>query len=82
MPSFDIVKEIKAGQSFKIEQVKSGFDLQTDHITEHFKGDIAIEGKDWNIGPIREKRNGKNNIEKKYSLNRSIWRYVECGCDY
>ena len=66
MPSFDIVKEITAGQSFKIEQVKSGFDLQTDHISEHFKGDIAIEGKDWNIGLIVGRSGtGKTTIAKE-----------------
>lgn len=66
MPSFDIVKEITAGKSFKIEQVKSGFDLQTDHISEHFKGDIAIEGKDWNIGLIVGRSGtGKTTIAKE-----------------
>ena len=66
MPSFDIVKEITAGHSFKIEQVKSGFDLQTDHISEHFIGDIAIEGKDWNIGLIVGRSGtGKTTIAKE-----------------
>lgn len=52
MPRFDIVREITADKSFKVEQVKSGFDLQTDHVSEHFVGDIAIEGRDWNVGVI------------------------------
>jgi ABC-type lipoprotein export system ATPase subunit/GNAT superfamily N-acetyltransferase len=52
MPRFDFIRETTAAPSFRVEQVKSGFDLQTDHITEHFKGDIAIEGKAWNIGLI------------------------------
>jgi len=66
MPSFNIVKEITAGQSFKIEQVKSGFDLQTDHIREQFTGDIAIEGKDWNVGLIVGRSGtGKTTIAKE-----------------
>lgn len=66
MPSFDIVKEITAGQSFKIEQVKSGFDLQTDHIREQFTGNIDIEGKDWNVGLIVGRSGtGKTSIAKE-----------------
>jgi ABC-type lipoprotein export system ATPase subunit/predicted acetyltransferase len=66
MPRFDIIKEITAGQSFKIEQVKSGFDLQTDHISEHFTGNIDIEGKDWNVGLIVGRSGtGKTTIAKE-----------------
>ena len=66
MPRFDIVKEITTGQSFKIEQVKSGFDLQTDHISEHFTGNIDIEGKDWNVGLIVGRSGtGKTTIAKE-----------------
>ena len=52
MPRFDFIKEITAADTFKVEQVKGAFDLQTSTIQEHFTGDIAIEGKDWNIGLI------------------------------
>lgn len=66
MPSFDIVKDIKAGSSFRIEQVKSGFDLQTDHIKEHFVGNIDIEDKNWNVGLIVGRSGtGKSTIAKE-----------------
>lgn len=65
MPRFDIIREIKPDNTFKVAQVKSGFDLQLDHIREHFTGNIEIEGKEWNIGLIVGRSGtGKTTIAK------------------
>ena len=66
MPRFDIVKTTNADETFKVEQVKGAFDLQTSTIQEHFTGDIAIEGKEWNIGFIVGRSGtGKTTIAKE-----------------
>jgi ABC-type lipoprotein export system ATPase subunit len=66
VPRFDIVKTTNADETFKVEQVKGAFDLQTSTIQEHFTGDIAIEGKDWNIGLIVGRSGtGKTTIAKE-----------------
>ena len=69
MPRFDIVKKTETAGTFKVEQVKGAFDLQTSTIQEHFPGDIAIEGKDWNIGLIVGRSGqGKPQSQKNASL--------------
>lgn len=52
MPSFDIIKESKPKESFRVSSVLNAFDLSIEKIKEHFKGNIDIEGKDWNVGLI------------------------------
>lgn len=52
MPSFDIVKHVKPQDSFRVNSVVNAFDIDIDHVSEHFSGSIAIEGKDWNVGLI------------------------------
>lgn len=52
MPSFNIVKEINPSTTFRVESVKSSFDLQVEKIVETFSGNIDIENKEWNIGLI------------------------------
>lgn len=52
MPSFNIVKEIEPVDSFRVSSVKSAFDLKVEKVKEQFKGNIDIEGKDWNVGLI------------------------------
>ena len=52
MPSFDIIKENKADlKSFRVQSVMGMFDLQSEHIKEHFVGNIELP-EDWNIGII------------------------------
>jgi ABC-type lipoprotein export system ATPase subunit len=66
VPRFDIVKTTNADETFKVEQVKGAFDLQTSTIQEHFTGDIAIEGKEWSIGLIVGRSGtGKTTIAKE-----------------
>lgn len=52
MPSFDIVKEINPDITYRVSSVVSAFDLDLQHVKEHFKGNIDIEGKDWHVGII------------------------------
>tara|TARA_B110000285_G_scaffold41071_1_gene45109 strand:- start:3876 stop:4574 length:699 start_codon:yes stop_codon:yes gene_type:complete len=52
MPSFDIIRKSKPKESFRISNVLNAFDLDIDKVTEHFKGSIDIEGKEWNVGII------------------------------
>lgn len=52
MPHFDIVKKVAPKATFRTQSVIGAFDIDTDHIDEHFKGEIALEGKEWNIGLI------------------------------
>jgi len=65
MPTFDIIKEIKPKKSFRIASVMGKFDLQSNHITERFKGSIDIDN-DWQIGLIVGKSGtGKTTISKQ-----------------
>lgn len=52
MPCFDIVKEVQPEKTFRIASIVSNFDLDVDHIREHFEGNIDIENTDWNVGLI------------------------------
>ena len=65
MPSFDIIKEVKPKQTFRVASVIGKFDLQSEHITEHFKGNIDIN-ENWKIGLIVGKSGtGKTTIAKQ-----------------
>lgn len=52
MPRFDIVKDIEAKDTFRVNSIINNFDLDTTHIKEHFTGNIDIEGKPWHVGLI------------------------------
>jgi len=66
MPSFDIVKEHKPEKSFRIGSLFSNFDIQSEKIKENFKGNIDIEGIDWNVGVIYgASGTGKSTIGKE-----------------
>lgn len=65
MPTFDIIKEVKPKQTFRVASVIGKFDLQSDHIVEHFKGDIDINDN-WQVGLIVGKSGtGKTTIAKQ-----------------
>jgi hypothetical protein len=49
MPSFDIVRESKPSKSFRVASVMGKFDLDSNHIREHFVGNIDIP-KEWSVG--------------------------------
>ena len=66
MPSFNIVREIEAEDTFRVKSVVGAFDLMTQKIKEHFQGNIEIEGKDWNVGLIvGSSGSGKSTIAKE-----------------
>ena len=66
MPDFDIVKDVCPPNSFRVNSVVTNFDLDLQHINEHFKGNIEIEGKDWNVGLIvGGSGTGKSTIAKE-----------------
>lgn len=65
MPTFDIIKEVKPKQTFRVASVIGKFDLQSDHIIEHFQGNIDFSDN-WQIGLIVGKSGtGKTTIAKQ-----------------
>lgn len=65
MPSFDIVRETQPTKSFRVASVIGKFDLQSEHIKEHFVGEIDLK-TDWQIGLIVGKSGtGKTTIAKE-----------------
>jgi ABC-type molybdenum transport system ATPase subunit/photorepair protein PhrA/GNAT superfamily N-acetyltransferase len=65
MPTFDIIKEVKPTKTFRVASVIGKFDLQSENIVEHFKGDIDIP-YNWQIGLIVGKSGtGKTTIAKQ-----------------
>lgn len=51
MPSFDIVKTSQPTDSFRVQSIIGTYDLQQQHVTERFVGNIELPDK-WNIGLI------------------------------
>jgi ABC-type lipoprotein export system ATPase subunit/GNAT superfamily N-acetyltransferase len=65
MPTFDIIKEVKPSKTFRVASVIGKFDLQSENVVEHFKGDIDIPNE-WQIGLIVGKSGtGKTTIAKQ-----------------
>jgi ABC-type polar amino acid transport system ATPase subunit/GNAT superfamily N-acetyltransferase len=65
MPTFDIIKEVKPTKTFRVASVIGKFDLQSENVVEHFKGDIAIPDQ-WQVGLIVGKSGtGKTTIAKQ-----------------
>ena len=65
MPTFDIIKEVKPSKTFRVSSVIGKFDLQSENVIEHFKGDIDIPNE-WQIGLIVGKSGtGKTTIAKQ-----------------
>jgi ABC-type polar amino acid transport system ATPase subunit/GNAT superfamily N-acetyltransferase len=65
MPTFDIVKEVRPSKTFRVASVIGKFDLQSENIVEHFKGDIDIPDE-WQVGLIVGKSGtGKTTIAKQ-----------------
>jgi ABC-type polar amino acid transport system ATPase subunit len=72
MPTFDIIKEVKPKQTFRVASVIGKFDLQSEQIIEHFKGNIDMPEK-WQIGLIVGKSGtGKTTIAKQLFENAYI----------
>lgn len=66
MPSSKFVIEHKVGNSFKVNKIKSMFDVDVDVIKKEFDVSIPIEDFEWNIGLIvGASGSGKTTIAKR-----------------
>ena len=66
MPSFNIVKKVQPQKSFRVSSIIGAFDIDVEHIDEHFEGSIDIEDKEWNVGLIvGGSGTGKSTIAKE-----------------
>lgn len=66
MPGFDIIREAKPIDTYRVASVVGAFDLNVNKIKEHFAGNIDIEDKHWNIGLIvGGSGTGKSTIAKE-----------------
>lgn len=66
MSSFNIVKKVEPKETFRVSSIVGAFDLDVNHITEHFEGNIDIENKEWNVGLIvGGSGTGKSTIAKE-----------------
>jgi len=76
MPTFDIIKEVNPKKSFRVAAIVGKFDLESNHITEQFKGEINLPEK-WQIGLIVGKSGtGKTTIAKQLFQESYITKYV------
>ena len=65
MPTFDIIRETKPNNTFRVNSVVGKFDLQTSDVKEHFCGSIDLDNE-WQIGVIVGKSGtGKTTIAKE-----------------
>lgn len=72
MPNFDIVREVKPKKTFRVASVMGTFDLETENIIEHFKGNIALPNE-WSVGLIvGNSGTGKTTIAKELFPNAYI----------
>lgn len=75
MPSFNIVKQTKPNDSFRVQSVMGTYDLQQNIVTEHFEGKFEFPEK-WNIGLIVGKSgSGKTTIANELFGDRIIKQY-------
>lgn len=74
MPHFDIVRQSKPAKSFRVANVMGTYDLQTEHISERFVGDIDLP-ENWNVGLIV----GRSGTGKTSSRQRITYSFVYVG---
>lgn len=66
MQTFDIVKDYKAKDSFRVASVLGKFGLESNLVKERFTGSLDIDSNDWNIGVIYgASGTGKSTIAKQ-----------------
>lgn len=76
MPNFNIVKDVKPNNTFRVNSIVNNFDLDIEHIQENFVGNIDIEDKEWNVGLIvGSSGTGKSTIAKECFPNHYIKGY-------
>lgn len=65
MPHFDIIRKTAPQKSFRVASIMGTYDLQDNHVQEHFVGDIYLP-KEWQIGLIvGNSGTGKTTIAKE-----------------
>lgn len=65
MQTFDIIKEVNPKKTFRVASVIGKFDLQSENVIEHFKGELDIDFN-WKVGLIVGKSGtGKTTIAKQ-----------------
>lgn len=75
MPHFDIVKEHKVKNTFRVSKLEADFDIKPEHSSEHFVGDIELP-TNWNIGVIvGGSGTGKTTIAKEVFGEQYITRF-------
>jgi ABC-type glutathione transport system ATPase component len=75
MPHFNIIKQNKPANTFRVSKVCADFDVKFEHSNEHFEGDIELPQK-WNIGVIVGKSGtGKTTIAKELFGNKYVQKY-------
>lgn len=66
MPTFDILKEVKPEITERVQAILTDFDLDLNHVHEHFSGEIDLDSNPWNIGLIvGGSGTGKSTIAKE-----------------
>lgn len=76
MPNFNIIKDVKPNNTFRVNSIVNNFDLDIEHIQENFVGNIDIEDKEWNVGLIvGSSGTGKSTIAKECFPNHYIKGY-------
>lgn len=62
---FDIIKENKPDETFRVSKIQADFDVKLEHSNEHFVGDLELPDK-WQIGVIvGASGTGKSTIAKE-----------------
>ena len=64
MPSFDIIRESKPNDSFRVQSIIGTYDIQQKNVVERFCGNIDLPEK-WNIGLIVGRSGGVNQQLRK-----------------
>ena len=66
MPTFDILRETSPPKSFRVDAIRSIFDLSDVVVRERFIGNLDIENKDWSVGVIYgASGSGKSTLAKE-----------------
>ena len=79
MPHFDIIKESKPSNSFRVASVRGKFDLQDENIRERFIGSIDFD-ENWQVGLIVGKSGtGKTTIAKQLFPKSYITSFEYCS---
>lgn len=70
MPTIDIIKKFKIPESFRVQQIRGMFDYQHKEVKHHWKSELPVEKKKWDIGLIvGPSGSGKTTLAKEAFSN-------------